>query len=342
MKVVIPMSSVQTGGGSKILAEIANALVERGHPTEVVVPKWSPIDYPLTCKVTRVQEITKDNIPYGDIVLANFYRGFQQAYEAWPKQCVRLCQGFEPLWVEDKNLALSTYKAEVPIISVSHWLDEQINKHIGKRSEAVVQLGVDRNVFRPLPNQNSNRKNRPKVILYIARDPKRGYKLKGYEDFVQSLEYFKRQYRDPYVVHMICTENVLPLNEPHRTFRPTNDLEMANLYREADAFVSSSWVEGFGLPPLEAMACKTPVVTTNSGGIADFCKHLFNAYIVPPKNPKALAAGMTEILTNHKLAAQFKENGMQTANKLTKGFFKKNIVHVLEQIHEKKNKRKKD
>ncbi|MDR6224335.1 glycosyltransferase family 4 protein [Desmospora profundinema] len=396
MKVVIPMSSLETGGGCRVLADIANALVARGHETEIILPQWSPIAYPVNAKVIRVPALKKDNIPYGDIVLANFYTTFQPAYEAWPKQCVRLCQGFEPDWLkgENREWALWTYKQKVPVISVSHWLDSRIHQLAGIRS-TVVNLGVDPQVFqagtgRQSPVQpaaassqdkpafpslikawlrrsgfggknlwnHKQRKDSPwseeghspqmfrtgigqrqpvshrtKVILYIARDPKVGYALKGYDDFVKAMYRLKKMDKGNFIVHMICTERELPLpGILHRTFRPADDQGMVDLYRSADVFVSTSWIEGFGLPPLEAMACGTPVVTTNSGGVMDFCRHLENAYVVPPQNPQAIAHGIVSVLSNTNVAERLVQGGKETARRLTKHAFEQKMVDALETI----------
>ena len=48
--------------------------------------------------------------------------------------------------------------------------------------------------------------------------------------------------------------------------RPTCDADIAKVYQSADIFISTSWWEGFGLPPLEAMACGCAVITSKSGG----------------------------------------------------------------------------
>ncbi|PTM58849.1 glycosyltransferase family 4 protein [Desmospora activa] len=334
MKIVIPVGSLETGGGCRVLADIANALVAKGYETEIVLPHWSPVAYPIDAKITRVPFLKKDNIPYGDIVLPNFYITFQPAFAAWPKQCIRLCQGFEPDWLtgENRTVALWTYQQRVPVISVSHWLDKRIQAHVGQRS-TVVNLGIDPHVFNPGAGQEDIKSHHPKVILYIARDPKVGYALKGYDDFVKSMHLFKQSYEGDFIVHMICTERELPLpGIPHRTFQPTDDIEMVELYRAADVFVSTSWIEGFGLPPLEAMACGTPVVTTNSGGVMDFCRHLESAYVVPPKHPEAVATGIRSILSNPNLARRLVRGGEETASRLTKRSFAENIVVALEQI----------
>ncbi|UOF90552.1 glycosyltransferase [Fodinisporobacter ferrooxydans] len=133
---------------------------------------------------------------------------------------------------------------------------------------------------------------------------------------------------------MICTETILPLpGIPHRTFQPKTDQEMVDLYRSADVFVSTSWMEGFGLPPLEAMVCGTPVVTTNSGGILDFCEHGHSAYIVPPKNPESIAEGIMQVLTDQALAQKLVRGGLHSASRLTQQNFETNIVQAIEDIY---------
>jgi glycosyltransferase involved in cell wall biosynthesis len=335
MKVVIPVASLETGGGCKELVDTANALHDRGHESEIVIPGNAPITYNVRCKLTQVPKLSKEYIPYGDIVLPNFYPTFLPAFQAWPKQCVRFCQGFEPLWLQDNRFALWTYTQNVPIISISKWLDEQIYTYAHKKS-TIVNPGIDRTIFYPHHTPKKPKKsNEPKTILYIARDPKLGYQVKGYDDFVKAMDIFNKMYNGNYIVHMVCAETILPLpGIPHLTFTPKSDLKkMAELYRKADVFVSTSWMEGFGFPPLEAMACGTPVVTTNSGGILDYCQHLKNAYIVPPKNPKRIASAIREVLTNKALSDSLITGGMEPAGRLTQQRFEDSIVKALEDIY---------
>src|SRR5690606_27650727 len=131
-------------------------------------------------------------IPYGDVVLPNFYTTFLPAYYAWPQQTVRLSLGFEPYWVPDKATALWTYRRGVPIISLSRWLDEQIFQHVGQRS-TVVNPGVDPATFQPRA-LNKFDHNRTKIILYIARDPAYGYAMKGFFYFVQAMQLVRSRY----------------------------------------------------------------------------------------------------------------------------------------------------
>ncbi len=81
-------------------------------------------------------------------------------------------------------------------------------------------------------------------------------------------------------------------------FESPSDDKLAELYSSSDLFVFASHIEGYGLPPLEAMACGTPVVTTDCRGVRDFVVDGENAVIVPPKEPEAIASPYIKVLND--------------------------------------------
>ncbi|UJF35786.1 glycosyltransferase family 4 protein [Paenibacillus hexagrammi] len=335
MKIVMPVADLHIGGGCKVLVDIAGALTKRGHDVEIVIPKSGTVKYPIPCQLTVVPALTHETIPYGDLVLPNFYTTFFPAYQAWPEQCVRLSLGFEPLWVPAKEQALWTYMQGVPVISISRWLDDQIYRHTRKRS-TVVSLGVDPAVFFADPARAAARAadpDRHKIILYIARAAEDGYALKGFNDFKEAMQIVHREWNGSFMIHLICPDRALSVPGLHQqAFFPANEYEMAELYRSSDVFVSSSWFEAFSLPPLEAMACGTPVVTTNSGGIMDFCTHMESAYVTAPQHPRRLAQGICAVLSDKQLASKLAHGGKLSAERLTHSRFETHIVDVLEEI----------
>lgn len=331
LKIVIPVGDLVTGGGTRALAVLANALVRAGHEVDIVIPESAGIDYSLSCNVVRVPALAPAFIPYGDVVLINYYSTFGPAYQAWPRQCVRLCQGYEPLWVPDKDYALATYATEVPIITISHWLDEQIYRSLHKRTR-VENLGVNRRSFHPKGHKKPHHR---KVIMYIARDPSLGYRMKGFHDFVRAMRRFHHSYDGRYVVYLVCPERRLSLGHiPHKVFQPRTDKELAHLYRRADVFVSTSHYEGFGLPPLEAMACGTPVVTTDSGGIRDFSVHKQTVYMTKPRDYRRIAHGMKRVLEDAGLRAKLIANGLYMARGFDERTQYRRLVRAIEEIHQ--------
>jgi glycosyltransferase involved in cell wall biosynthesis len=96
-------------------------------------------------------------------------------------------------------------------------------------------------------------------------------------------------------------------------FKNVDDETLAKLYSSADVFIFTSYKESFGLPPLEAMACGTPIVTTDCGGIRDYAVDGYNALIVPPGDPKAVADAVLKMLRDDKLRERLVEHGIETA-----------------------------
>jgi len=96
----------------------------------------------------------------------------------------------------------------------------------------------------------------------------------------------------------------------HRVgYVPPEDLPC--LYGLAEVFVFPSLYEGFGLPPLEAMACGTPVVASDRGALPEV---LGNAAIqVDPEDPAALAAALQAVLGDPARRGQMVEKGLRQA-----------------------------
>ncbi|HYQ95444.1 MAG TPA: glycosyltransferase family 1 protein [Candidatus Eisenbacteria bacterium] len=72
--------------------------------------------------------------------------------------------------------------------------------------------------------------------------------------------------------------------------------ELALLYSGAALYVQPSMDEGFGLPPLEAMACGTPVLSSSAGALKETLGDA--AVLLPPSEPEVWAEAMTELLQN--------------------------------------------
>ncbi len=90
-----------------------------------------------------------------------------------------------------------------------------------------------------------------------------------------------------------------------------------NPYRfmaHADIFALSSLWEGLGMVVIEAMACRTPVVSTDCpSGPAEIISDHVSGILVPPQDPKALAEALLQVLADSNLAMKLAENGYQRA-----------------------------
>ena len=86
---------------------------------------------------------------------------------------------------------------------------------------------------------------------------------------------------------------------------------MAALMRRAEALVFPSMYEGFGFPPLEAMACGCPVACSDRGSLAEICGDA--AFIVDPEDPVSIADGIGRLLGDDALNARMRERGVRRA-----------------------------
>jgi glycosyltransferase involved in cell wall biosynthesis len=89
------------------------------------------------------------------------------------------------------------------------------------------------------------------------------------------------------------------------------DQTLAILYRLASVFVFPSLYEGFGLPPLEAMASGTPVVTSNISSLPEVVGTA--AVLVDPYDPHAIAEGIAHVLYDARLRDDLRKRGPERA-----------------------------
>ncbi len=93
------------------------------------------------------------------------------------------------------------------------------------------------------------------------------------------------------------------------------DEDLPALYRSASAFVYPSLFEGFGLPPLEAMACGAPVVTSDTSSLPEVTGDA--ALLIDPHDEQSLANALIEVVNNKPLRASLREKGIAQAGKFT-------------------------
>lgn len=93
------------------------------------------------------------------------------------------------------------------------------------------------------------------------------------------------------------------------------DDDLPTLYREALAFVFPSLYEGFGMPVLEAMACGTPVLTSNSSSLPEVAGNA--ALVVDPLDTGAITEGMVCLACDAALRQELRQRGYQRAAQFT-------------------------
>jgi D-inositol-3-phosphate glycosyltransferase len=87
-------------------------------------------------------------------------------------------------------------------------------------------------------------------------------------------------------------------------------------YCAADVFVTTPWYEPFGITPLESMACGTPVIGSNVGGIKHTVIDGQTGFLVPPHEPGILADRLALLLSNKSLCQRMGQAGIERVNRL--------------------------
>ncbi len=106
-------------------------------------------------------------------------------------------------------------------------------------------------------------------------------------------------------------QSVVPETATIRDLGPVAEEDMAALFSGAALFVYPSRYEGFGLPPLEAMACGTPVICSRAGSLPEVADDA--VLLVDPDDPGELAATIARVLEDSALQAALRAAGLMRA-----------------------------
>jgi glycosyltransferase involved in cell wall biosynthesis len=342
MKITFLQSSLWLSGGARVVVEYANRLSQKGHQVAIVIPKGT-VSAELGQELDPAVKICAASVPLTKpISLFNQLRLALAMVAAVPKSdlivtthtpttVVSLVAGKIlgrgiPVWFymdypgmfAERPLegwllrhALGWHRAA--LVLSSHSAQELNSFSQGKTY--LVGLGLSNpDLLYPLSADQSERGlGEKRTILYVGDFRPR----KGLSDFLAALERVYQVEQNIEVWTVLKEPGEVHTQVPLRQIYRPGAAELAELYRSCSLFVSASWFEGFGLPPLEAMACGAPVVVTDSGGVQDFVRDGDNCLLVPPRSPERMADAMLRVLRDAPLAARLRKNGPPTAANFT-------------------------
>lgn len=93
--------------------------------------------------------------------------------------------------------------------------------------------------------------------------------------------------------------------------------QLLELYNSCSIFLHTSWTEGWGLTPAEAMACGCALVATDNEGVQDYARDQINALIVPKKQLSAIAQGIITYLQDEDLRVRMAIQGNNDIQQFT-------------------------
>ena len=122
--------------------------------------------------------------------------------------------------------------------------------------------------------------------------------------------------------------SALPASVKHLGY--VSESELRALYERATGFVYPSFYEGFGLPPLEAMACGCPVVVSNAASLPEVCADA--ALYCDPYRPEDIAAKIQRLMSDSALRERLKQKGLERAEEFSWDRCARETLAVLEQV----------
>ncbi len=249
--------------------------------------------------------------------------------------------------------------AHLTVVSPSRWLAEEAAKSslFRDRRIEVIPNSLETNVYVPREKQEAKKdlgiSAETVTVMFGAVDS--AEQRKGFHVLVSALAacrqnaWFAEQCREKKLLVIVvghCDEVLTDLPLPIRQLGYLEtDREMAVAYSATDLFILPSLEDNLPNTVLESMACGTPVLAFDTGGIPDLVQHGENGYLVERGNAAALAAALLELLRDDKkrqlLAGNcrsFVEQGYSgdTQGKRYEQLFREIMTSTLSPIHKSK------
>lgn len=203
------------------------------------------------------------------------------------------------------------------VVTPSRWLGEQVARSslLGRYPRCVIPYGLDTEVFHPVEICEARKAldlpGHAKILLFVA-DSLRDQR-KGFEKLIAAMKQLSG------VSNLLlltiggqCPQ--LPQSCPHRHLgRIADDALLSKVYSAADVFVIPSLQDNLPNTVMESLACGTPVVGFDIGGIPDMVRMGKTGLVVPLGNVNALANAIDSLLANDSLREQMGTQARQVA-----------------------------
>ena len=210
-------------------------------------------------------------------------------------------QGYES-WDANIELVDNSYLLGLNCITISQNLKNLLYEKFKVNAELIYNGFSKENFYCENKRKNFKLRN----FLFIDY----GAKLKNTKLLIKGLQKIKTKY--PQInISSFGFQNFSPLPDYVKFYlNPDTDLKR-KLYNEADLFIFPSLAEGFGNPPVEAMACKCAVASTAAGGVLEYLKDNETGFIL--KNDLSnLMSIIDNLIKDENILETISQNGYES------------------------------
>jgi glycosyltransferase involved in cell wall biosynthesis len=318
MRITFILPGFNLSGGARVLAVYADRLRRRGHQVLAVAPGeprpslrrvlgallrgegWpsrdtGPSHFDGVGVERRLLDhpgpVTDADLPDADVVIATWWETALWASRLAPAKgvAVHFIQGYD-VYVDPPETVDPAYRLPLPKIVISSWLRNLVQQHFGQTPIAVIPNSVDTATFHAPPR---GRQSTPTVGLTYSTE-----RIKGCDISLRAYEQARAELPNLRLVSMgnNPVSESLPLPPGAEFTFHARDEVLRQVYAGCDVWLSGSREEGFGLPILEAMACRTPVIAAPAGAAPELLAK-GGGVLVPFEDVPAMARAIVQICT---------------------------------------------
>ncbi len=318
MKITFVGPNPNLSGGARVIATYADALQARGHDVCVIAPKEVPptkMDWLRALKHGRLPmraakqthydsmnarlisldhsgPVSNEDVPDADVVIATWWETAFSVAQFLPEKGKKyyFVQHHEVHDFLPKHISAGSYYLPLRKIAVSDWLKRIMQDQYGDCDVTVVPNSVDFSLFHA---ERRGKQTSPTIGLMYTSDPS-----KGLDVSLAAIQLVQKAYPDLQVVAFgeYPVQNAMPLPAGATYFRRPPQDQLREIYAQCDVFIAGSYTEGFGLPILEALSCRCPVVATRTGCASDIIRDGENGFVVDVGDSAAMADRVCDTL----------------------------------------------
>ncbi|NCO73795.1 MAG: glycosyltransferase family 4 protein [Cyanobacteria bacterium] len=318
MKITFILPYADLSGGNRVISIYADRLQKLGHEVFVISqPKKKPNlkqqikslikgkiklfenkseysyfdDLSVTHKILETcRPVTDDDVPDGDVVIATWWETAEWVANLSQKKGAKayFIQHHEIFDYLPKERVKATWKLPFHKITISQWLVDLAKTEYEDENVSLIFNSVDTQQFNaPVRTKQAI----PTVGLLYSPVYWKGCALS-----FKALALARQEIPNLHLVAFGTTSPTKDLPLPENTTYWTNPLQdqIKNIYSQCDGWLFGSRAEGFGLPILEAMACRTPVIGTPAGAAPELLAK-GGGILVKPENPEDMAKAIIKI-----------------------------------------------
>lgn len=321
MRITFVLRHADLAGGVRVVATYAQRLHQRGHEVVVVSSPWPKVHLIDSAKsflrgrgwpsyepirpsyldqtdvkhhiIDESRPIEASDLPDADVVIATWWETAEWVAKLPASKGAKayLIQHYEAAWGSAISRVDDTYRLPLHKITISRWLVDLMRDKFGDPNVSHIPNSADTTYFNAPPRSKNAV---PTVGMLYASVP-----FKGCDVSLAAFSLAAGRVPGLRMVSFGKEEPSLQLPLPagaQYTFSPPQD-RIKEVYAQCDVWLCGSRSEGFHLPPLEAMACRCPVVSTRVGGPMDVIEQGVNGYLADVEDAAGLADGIERVVT---------------------------------------------